>query len=58
MSSEVSDSANESIQTYIGIESEPEEGGPSICVEFDISLNIFIIAYALSLCEKQNSNNP
>ncbi|MFA6942129.1 MAG: hypothetical protein WCQ54_14325 [Clostridiaceae bacterium] len=58
MSSEVDSSSNQSIETYIGIESEPEEGGPSICVEFDISLNIFLIAYALSLCEKENSNNP
>jgi len=56
MSSEDDNSVNQSIQTYIGIENEPEEGGPSICVEFDISLNIFIIAYALSLCEKENSN--
>jgi len=55
MSSEVNDSANESIEAYIGLESEPEEGGPSICIEFDISLKVFIIAYALSLCEKENS---
>lgn len=55
MASGENDSGNRQIEAYIGLESEDEECGASICVEFDISIKVFIIAYALSLCEKENS---
>lgn len=41
MSSDVNNSANESIEAYIGLENEPEEGGPTICVEFHISIKVY-----------------
>lgn len=54
MSNEINDNDNKSVEAYIGLESEMDEGGPSICVEFPISLKVFFIAYALSLSEKKN----
>lgn len=52
MSNEINDSDNKSVEAYIGLESDVDEEGPSICVEFPISLKVFFIAYALSLSEK------
>jgi hypothetical protein len=36
---------------YIGIENEAEEGCPTISLEFDVSLKIFILALILSKLE-------
>lgn len=47
---------NEEIETYIGIEASPSDDScPSICVEFNISLKVFAIAYALSIIEKKSN---
>ena len=37
--------------TYIGIETEDIENCPLICIEFDISFKIFILAFFLSKIE-------
>jgi hypothetical protein len=37
--------------TYIGIDNNPKEGCPNICLEFDVSLKIFILAFILSKLE-------
>ncbi|PRR77956.1 hypothetical protein CLLI_20510 [Clostridium liquoris] len=41
------------IEIYVGIQSIQCEGSPSICVEFDISPRVFIIALALAQMEKK-----
>lgn len=38
----------ESISAYIGLQNNPTGNEPSISIEFNISLDIFILAYALS----------
>lgn len=36
---------------YIGLEHEPEGNFPSICIEFNVSFKIFILAFLLSKIE-------
>ena len=36
---------------YIGIENEAEEGCPTISLEFDVSLKVFVLAFILSKLE-------
>ena len=36
---------------YIGIQNEDKEGCPSICIEFDVSFKIFVLAFILSKIE-------
>lgn len=44
---------NSNIQTYLEIECEQSEEGPSFCIEFPISCRVFIIALALAGLEKK-----
>jgi hypothetical protein len=37
--------------TYIGIENEDEKSGSTVCLEFDVSFKIFILALILSKLE-------
>lgn len=53
----MSDCDNEdfsSLSAYIGIENETEDGCPSVSIEFDISIKVFLLAYVIS---KLNTDN-
>lgn len=44
-----------SISAYIGLECASKNEQPTICIEFDINLNLFIFVLALSNLEKCNN---
>ena len=39
--------------TYIGIDNNPNEGCPTVCIEFDVSFKVFILALILSKLENE-----